>query len=71
MEPIKLDYGPLRAAITRADQAYVLAAARKLRNQHIANLLIRAATGARSVIMAIGHGVADWRKHRYDVAPER
>ena len=71
MERIKLDYEPLRAAVARADQPHVEAEARKLRNRHIANLMIRAGTGAWSVVITIGRGALGWRKHRYDVAPER
>ena len=69
MELIKLDYEPLRVAVARGDQAHVEVEARKLRDQHIADLVVRAATGVWSVIMAIGRGVLDWRKHRHDVAP--
>ena len=66
MEPIKLNYEPLRAAVARGDQAHIETHARKLRDQHIAHLILRAATRARSVIMAIGRwGFA--RKRRYEV----
>jgi len=69
MERIKLDYEPLRAAVAHGEQAHVEAEARKLRDQHIADLAVRAATGIWSVIMASGHGVLAWRNHRFDVAP--
>jgi len=70
MEPIKLNYELLRAAVARGDRAHIEALARKLRDQHIAHLLQRAATGAWSVIItAIGRGVSARRKHRYEVAP--
>ena len=69
MEPINLNYQLLRAAVARGDRAHIEALARKLRDQHIAHLLQRAATGAWSVITAIGRGVSARRKHRYEVAP--
>ena len=69
MEPIKLNYELLRAAVARGDRAHIEALARKLRDQHIAHLLQRAATGAWSVITAIGRAVSARRKHRYEVAP--
>jgi hypothetical protein len=70
MERIKLDYEPLRAAVAQGDRAHIEAQARKLRDQHIADLVVRAATGAWSVIMVIGRRVLAWRKHRYEVAPK-
>ena len=56
MEPIKLNYEPLKAAIGRGDQAHIEAYARKLRGQYIAQLILRAVARARSVTMAIGRG---------------
>ena len=70
MERIKLDYAPLRAAAARGDRAHIEAQARKLRDQHIANVVVHAATIARSVIMALGRGILGWRKHRYEVTPK-
>ena len=69
MELIKLNYEPLRDAVARGDRAHIETLARKLRDQHIAYLVHRAATGAWSVITAIGRGVSTRRKHRYEVAP--
>ena len=69
MEPINLDYGPLRAAVARGDQARIEALARNLRDQHIAHLVARAASGAWSAVMAIGRGVLARHKRRYEVAP--
>jgi len=66
MEPIKLNYEPLRAAVARGDQAHIEAHARKLRDQHIAYLILRAATRAWSVISAIRRGGLA-RKRRYEV----
>jgi len=69
MAQIKLDYEPLRAAVARGDSAYIEVEARNLRDQHIAELLVRAANRARSVIMGIGRGLLAWHKHRYEAAP--
>jgi hypothetical protein len=69
MEPIKLDYEPLKAAVARRDLAHIEAEARKLRDRHIATSVARAATAAWSVIVAIGRGVLALRKHLYQVAP--
>ena len=69
MERIKLDYEPLRAAVARGDRAHIEAEARKLRDQHLADLVVRATSDAWSVIMLMGRRVA-WRKHRYAVAPK-
>ena len=69
MELIKLNYEPLRDAVARGVRAHIETLARKLRDQHIAYLVHRAATGAWSVITAIGRGVSTRRKHRYEVAP--
>ena len=69
MEPIKLNYEHLRAAVARGDRAHVETLARKLRDQHIAYLVHRAATGAWSVITEIGRAFPARRKHRYEVAP--
>ena len=66
MEPLKLNYEPLKAAVARGDQAHIEVQARKLRDQHIAHLILRAATRARSVIMAIGRGGLP-RKRRCEV----
>ena len=54
MEPLNLDYGPLRAAIARGDVASIEAHARKLRDKHIADFVRNAAIGCRTVIAAIG-----------------
>src|SRR6266542_6240529 len=70
MERIRLDYEPLRAAVARGDRAHIEAQARKLRDQHLADLVVRAAAGAWSVIVAIGRRVFAWRKHRHEVAPK-
>ena len=70
MERIKLDYEPLRAAVAQGDLARIEAQARKLRDQYIAKLAGRAATGAWSVIMVIGCRALAWRQHRYAVAPK-
>ena len=70
MERSKLDYEPLRAAVARGDSAHIEAEARKLRNQHIAALLVRAATGVVSIIITIRRGVPGCRKRRYEVAPQ-
>ena len=69
MERIKLDYEPLRAAVARRDRAHIEVEARKLRDQLLADLVIRAASDAWSVIMLIGRRVLAWSKHRYEVAP--
>ena len=69
MEPIKLNYELLRAAVARGDRAQIETLARKLRDQHIARLVQRAAIGAWSVITAIGRAVSARRKHRYEVVP--
>jgi hypothetical protein len=70
MERIKLDYEPLRAAAARGDRAHIEAQARKLRDQHIANVVVHAAISSRSVIMVFGRRILAWRKHRYEVAPK-
>ena len=54
MKRVKLDYEPLRAAVARGDSARIEAEARKLRDRHFANLMVRGVTGAWSIIMAIG-----------------
>ena len=64
MEPLNLDYGPLRAAITRGDVASIEAHARKLRDRQIADLVCNAAIGCRTAIAAIGRGVLPRREHR-------
>jgi hypothetical protein len=69
VERVKLDYEPLRAAAARGDQAHIEAEARKLRDQHLANLVVRAASDTWSVIMLIGRRVLAWSKHRYEVTP--
>jgi hypothetical protein len=70
MERIKLDYERLRAAVARGDRAHIEVEARKLRDQHLAHLVIRAASDAWSVIMLVGRRVLALRKHRYEVAPK-
>jgi hypothetical protein len=70
MERVKLDYERLRAAVARGDRAHIEVEARKLRDQHLAALVIRAASDAWSVIMLIGRRVLALRKHRYEVAPK-
>ena len=70
MERIKLDYERLRAGIARGDSAHIEVEARKLRDQEMAKLVYRAAAGAWSVIIAIGHGALAWRTHLYQVAPK-
>ena len=56
MQPLNPDYGPVRAAIARGDLAAVEAQARKLRDEHIAKLVRRAATRTRSYIRKlVGH----------------
>jgi hypothetical protein len=70
MERIKLDYEPLRAAVARRDRARIEAEARKLRDQHLAGLMVRAACDAWSAITLIGRRVLAWREHRYEVAPK-
>ena len=67
MEPIKVNYEPLKAAVARGDQALIEAHARKLRDQYIAYLILRAAARARSVLMVIGRGGLGRRKHRDEV----
>jgi len=64
MEPLNLDYGPLRAAIARGDVASIEAHARKLRDRQIADLVRNAAIGCRTAIAAIGRGVLPQREHR-------
>ena len=70
MERIKLDYEPLRAAVARRDRARIEAEARKLRDHHLADLMVRAASDAWSVMVLIGRRALAWRKHRYEVAPK-
>jgi len=70
MERIKLDYKPLRAAVARRDRAHVEVEARKLRDQHLANLVIHGASDVWSVIMLVGRQVLAWSKHRYEAAPK-
>jgi hypothetical protein len=70
MERIKLDCERLRAAVARGDRAHIEVEARKLRDQHLADFVIRAASDAWSVIMLIGRRVLALRKHRYEVAPK-
>jgi hypothetical protein len=70
MERVKLDYEPLSAAVARGDLAYIEAEARKLRDQHLADLVVRGASDTWSVIMLIGRRVLAMRKHRYEVAPK-
>jgi hypothetical protein len=70
MERVKLDYEPPRAAVARGDRAHIEVEARKLRDQHLAELVIRAASDAWSVIILIGRRVLALRKHRYEVAPK-
>ena len=53
MQPLNPDYGPVRAAIARGDLAAVEAQARKLRDEHIAKLVRRAATRTRSYIRGL------------------
>jgi hypothetical protein len=50
VQPLELDYEPVRAAIARGDLAAVEAHARKLRDEHFANLVRRAATSTYSCI---------------------
>lgn len=67
MERVKLDYEPLKAAVARRDRAHIEAEARKLRDQHLANLVVRAASDTRSVIMLIGRRVLAWSQQRYEL----
>ncbi len=69
MERIKLDYEPLRAAVARGDRAHIEAEARKLRDRHIADLVVRAATGIWSVVTAKGRGMLASYKHWQHGAP--
>jgi hypothetical protein len=50
VQPFKLDYEPVRAAIARGDMAAVEVHARKLRDKHFAELVRRTANTARSYI---------------------
>ena len=55
----RYDYEPLRAAARRGDRARVEVEARKLRDQHVADLVVRAATGIRSASAALKRGIMD------------
>jgi len=56
VQPLKLNYEPVRAAIARGDVAAVEAHARKLRDEHLAKLVRRAAASTRSYIRKlVGH----------------
>jgi hypothetical protein len=70
MERIKPDYEPLRAAVARGDRARIEAEARKLRDRHLADLVVRAASDTWSVIVLIGRRVVARSKHRYEVTPK-
>ena len=64
MERIELHYELLKAAIARRDRPSIEVQARKLRDQHLADLTVRAVAGARSGIIAIGRLVLAWCKNR-------
>jgi len=72
MERIKLDYKSLRAAVARRDRAHVEVEARKLRDQHLANLVIHGASDVWSVIMLVGERehkiIMDNRSSGHDLA---
>jgi hypothetical protein len=67
VQPLKLDYEPVMAAIARGDLAAVEAHARKLRDEHIAKLVRRAATSTclyiRKLLGQVGTSRLDLPSH--------